>query len=171
VFVPGGLDVYQTLKCKKEKGQVSGCYCKGSVCDLKFGRPISNEELLKLDVDVLVPAALEGALNGKNVSRVKAKVILELANGPVTKAADEVLDKKGILVVPDILANSGGVTVSYFEWLQNIRRERWSKKEVFEKQEEMMKKSFGKVWREYKRGGVSMRMAAYKVAVRRILKT
>ena len=104
---------------QKENRNARGCYCAGSVCDVKKGKQ-SQSELLELPVDILVPSAFERVLTEDNASRVKAKVVLEMANGPTTPEADTILFKKGVVVVPDILANSGGVTVSCFEWEQNL---------------------------------------------------
>ena len=169
VFVPQGLDPVATLKCKKEKGKVAGCYCVGSVCDLSYGRPISNKELLELEVDVLAPAALENVINKKNADKIKAKAIIELANGPVTPEADEILQKRGIISVPDVLANSGGVTVSYFEWLQNKKNEHWKKEKVNQKLKKKITKAFEDVWNESKKRKVPLRDAAYILAVKRIV--
>src|SRR3989344_2835963 len=99
---------------------------------------ITNAELLELSCDLLVPAAFENVITGINAEKIKAKAILELANGPINPEADEILFKKGVPVVPDILANSGGVTVSYFEWDQNLKNEHWSEKEVFDKLKPML---------------------------------
>ena len=118
VFVKGGLDPEATLICKKEKGSVAGCYCKGSVCDVRFGSMISDQDIFSLDVDILVPAALENAINNKNMRKVKAKVIVEMANFALDDNALDYLNKKGTYIIPGILANSGGVIGSYLEWVQ-----------------------------------------------------
>jgi len=170
VFVPQGLDPLATLKCKKESGQVAGCYCVGSVCDLSFGRPISNQELLELPVDILVPAALENVITQENAAKIKAKAIIEMANGPVTTEADEILAKRGIMTVPDVLANSGGVTVSYFEWLQNKKGEHWTKEKVNRKLKTKITKAFNDVWKESQERQISLRDAAYILAIQRIIK-
>ncbi len=166
VYVPEGLNPELTLKCKQEHGYLAGCYCVGSVCDIidqtsqkrpglfrkgqAFrGRPITNEELLALPVDILVPAAMENSLNSQNAAKVKAKIVLEMANGPTTPEADKILGKKGIIVIPDVLANSGGVAGSYLEWVQNRMGYYWKKKEVLEKLETKMIAAFGGVWKEY----------------------
>lgn len=146
VLVNDGLDPVTTMNCKKEKGTVAGCYCKGSVCDIRFGRPISPESLLELPVDILVPAALENAINKENMKKIQAKIIVEMANGPVTEEAYEYLTKKGVIISPDVLANSGGVTVSYLEWYQNMRNERWTEEKVNDKLKVMMEKAFESVW-------------------------
>jgi glutamate dehydrogenase/leucine dehydrogenase len=158
------------LKCKKEKGKLSSCYCVGSVCDLKKGKSLSNEELLELPVDILIPSALENQITGKNVQKIKAKVILEMANGPTASAADEILYKRDTVVVPDVFANSGGVTVSCFEWEQNLKGEKWSEKKVNDKLKKKMESAFEAIWKESKSKKVSLRTAAFIVAIRRILK-
>ncbi len=163
-----GFDPQTVLACKKEKGSVAGCYCVGSVCDLKFGKTIKDEELLELPVDILVPAALENVITADNAPQIKAKIILEMANGPITPEADVILKKRGIPVIPDILANSGGVTVSYFEWKQNLSGEHWSKKEVNEKLKEKMTKAVDAIWEISQEKKVDLRTAAYILAAQRI---
>lgn len=170
IYVGEGLNPEMTLACKKKKGYLSGCYCVGSVCDLNKGRKITNDELLQLSVDILVPAALENVITGENVKNIKAKIILEMANGPVTDDADLVLQQKGTVVIPDILANSGGVATSYYEWYQNMHRQKWSKEKVFKKLKTQMQKVTSEVWRELKKQKVTMRDAAYIVALQRIAK-
>jgi len=157
------------LKCKKEKGTLSGCYCVGSVCDLRNGKTISNKELLELPVDILVPSALENQITGENAGKIKAKVVLEMANGPTTPEADVMLYKKGIRVVPDVLSNSGGVTVSYFEWKQNLEGEHWTEEEVNKKLKAKMEDAFSAVWHEAKKQKTDLRTGAFIVAIRRIL--
>ncbi|MBI4034914.1 MAG: Glu/Leu/Phe/Val dehydrogenase [Candidatus Chisholmbacteria bacterium] len=148
----------------------------GSVVGFPGARTISNEEMLELNVDVVVPAALENVITEKNADRIKAKVILELANGPVTLGADRVLDQKGILAVPDILVNAGGVTVSYFEWQQNLSGQQWGKEKVFGELKQIMEKAFEEVWgvysdkRQVTSNKITMRMAAYMVAIDRVVK-
>ncbi len=168
IYVPEGLDPETTLKCKREKGFLSGCYCVGSVCDVNKGKKITNEELLTLPVDVLIPAALENVINGENAQKVKAKIILEMANGPVTDEADTLLQKRNILCIPDILANSGGVCVSYFEWYQNMQRKKWTKEEVFDKLFQHMQKATHEVLAMQKKYSLSMRDSAYALALTRI---
>src|SRR3989344_2098964 len=170
IFVEEGLNPELTLECKRERGMLSGCYCIGSVCDLKGGKRITNEELLELDVDILVPAALENVINDINANKIRAKVVLEMANGTLTREADEILAKNKITVIPDILANSGGVCTSYFEWYQNMKVEHWTKEEVFDKLRKQMNQATEEVFDaqvEYKTG---LRDAAYIVALKRIQK-
>jgi len=178
------LDISLIMKCKKEKGSLSGCYCSGGVCDTQGGRLITNEELLELPVDILVPAALENVINEDNMRNIKAKIIVEMANGPITEEAYEYLTKKGVIIVPDVLANSGGVTVSYLEWYQNIHNVSWSEEKVNKKLEQMMKVAFEEIWKVAKESqgskvdgqktGASekkpmdLKQAAFKVAIRRI---
>lgn len=156
------------LSCKKEKGTMTSCYCVGSVCDMKKGQEIANEALLELPVDILIPAALENQISGQNVEKIKAKVILEMANGPTSSEADDVLYKKGITVVPDVLANSGGVTVSYFEWLQNTTSEHWTKEKVNTQLEEKMAVAFDSVWKVSSDKKIDLRTAAFVTAIQRI---
>lgn len=172
VYVEKGLDPEATHKCKEEKGTLAGCYCVGGVCDLRKGRMISNDELLELPVDILVPAALENVIHEKNASKIKAKIIVEMANGPLTPEADEILNKKGVVIIPDVYANAGGVIVSYFEWVQNIGGYYWEEEEVDKRLEKLMSRSFEKIWARYQSvpGKVkSLRLAAYLLAVERIL--
>jgi len=164
----GGMDPRNIMKTKKKKGVIDGCYCKGSVCDCENYTHITNEQLLQLPVDVLIPAALENVITKKNVGKIKAKAIIEMANGPLTPDADEKLFKKGIPVVPDILSNAGGVTVSYFEWAQNISGIYWTKDQVLLKLHEIMKQSFNDVWSIATEKKVDLRTGAYVVALRRI---
>ncbi len=142
----------------------------GSVIGFEHCDQITNEELLALDCDVLLPAALENTITGDNADTVKAKIISEAANGPTTPEAQAILDDKGIFVVPDILANAGGVTVSYFEWVQGGQMYFWSEDEVNERLESIMVNSYYGVRAETKRGNLNMRDAAFNVAVRRVAK-
>lgn len=132
--------------------------------------PISNEELLELDVDILAPCALNGVIHKDNVERVKAKIIVEGANGPTTVEADEVLFKKGAMVVPDILANGGGVVVSYFEWVQDVQNYFWDAEAVEENMQKTITKAFDKVYKFSQEEGVSMRAAAMAVSVKHLEK-
>ena len=140
---------------------ISGIYCKkglnpykirehkskiGSVANYKSCENITNEELLETKCDILIPAALENQITKTNANKIKAKIVAEGANGPTTPEADKVLHEKGIMLVPDILANSGGVTASYFEWVQNLTREHWTLEEVNRKLENKMVKAFNDVY-------------------------
>ncbi len=140
----------------------------GSVAKYKDADPIENKDLLELKCDVLIPAALEGQIKEDNAEKIKAKIIIEAANGPVTPGADNILKQKGIYVVPDILANAGGVTVSYFEWVQGLQSYFWSKREVNLKLRDIMTKAFYDVLAISKKENVDMRMAAYMLAVGRV---
>ena len=156
-----GLNLEEVLAHKKTTG---------SVVDFKGAKNITNEKLLELPVEVLVPAALENVINEKNAGRIKAKMILELANGPTTEAAETKLLKKGILIVPDVLANAGGVVASYFEWVQNSRQYYWERERVEGRLKDQMAKAFNKVWQTMEgQGNTKMRDAAYIVAVERLI--
>ena len=159
IYNPNGLDLDEVLEWKREGG---------SVVDIKDGDVITNEELLVLPCDILVPAALENQITEANASQVQARVIAEGANGPTTPSADQILYDKGIFVIPDILANAGGVTVSYFEWVQGIQEYFWSETEVNDRLQEIMCRSFGEVLEAHQRERVDMRTAAYILAVSRV---
>ncbi|MCM2325576.1 MAG: Glu/Leu/Phe/Val dehydrogenase [Candidatus Woesearchaeota archaeon] len=158
VYDKEGLDILDVLSRYNKTSKLSG-----------MAKSLTNAELLELDVDVLIPAALENQITKENASRVKAKMILELANGPTTPDADEVLEKKSVLVIPDVLANAGGVIVSYFEWLQNLSEESWLESEVLSKLEETMVKSYLDVKKVAGKHNTSLRNAAYILAIDRIL--
>lgn len=168
IYVEEGLNPYKTLKCKEEKGFLSGCYCVGSVCDLKKGKKITNKELLELPVDILIPSALENVIDKDNANKIKAKIILEMANGPLTLEADKILENRKVIVIPDVLANSGGVATSYFEWYQNIKGKKWSEKKVLNKLETYMKKATLGVIGESQKYKLSLRDGAYILALKRI---
>ena len=169
IFVKDGLDVEKTLECKQQKGSVAGCYCKGSVCDVQYGKNITNEELLALPVDILVPSALENVITAKNAGNIQAKVITEMANGPVSEDAYPILDKKGIISVPDVLANSGGVIVSYFEWVQSLAGYWWSEGEVNNKLQKQITQAFEAVWQASKQYKVNLKQAAFALALQRLV--
>lgn len=174
IYIPKGIpNVNEIQSCKEEKGFLAGCYCVGSVCDLKNkkalgGKDISSLELLELPVDILVPAALENVITKSNAGKIKAKIILEMANGPTTLEADKIFKKRGTIVIPDILANSGGVAVSYFEWYQNLNSERWTKEEVFKKLKLKMEKAADEVFSVSKEYKSTLRDSAYILALKRI---
>ncbi len=165
----GGMDPAHIMSAKKEHGKIGGCYCVGTVCDCEHYKTITNSELLELDVDILVPAALENQITAENAGRIRARAIVELANGPITPEADEVLRSRGIPVVPDVLANSGGVAVSYFEWLQNLKHEHWSEAEVLKKLDSIITTEFSNTWNISQDKKVSLRIAAFILALGRIV--
>jgi glutamate dehydrogenase (NAD(P)+) len=143
----------------------------GKLIDFKIGQPISNDELIVQPVDILVLAALGDVVNAKNMNEVKAKIILELANGPVSETAHEYLTKKGVVIIPDIIANAGGVVVSYLEWMQNKKNEHWSRDRVNKELEEYLKKAVDDVFNEQsKYKEFSLKETALALAIRRILK-
>lgn len=144
---------------------------KGSLIGFAGIEKISNEDLLTLPVDVLVPAATEDVIRTGNASRIKAKLIVEGANGPTSSKADNIINEKGIMVVPDILANAGGVTVSYFEWVQNRLGYKWTADRVNRRSDRIMKDAFTNVYKTSKEYNVSMRIAAYMVAIDKVSKT
>jgi glutamate dehydrogenase (NAD(P)+) len=155
-----GLDIPQMLKYSiANKGMLEG-YAEA--------QRISNDELLELDVDLLIPAALGGVITKKNAERIRAPVIIEGANAPTDPDADDILHRRGITVLPDILANAGGVTVSYFEWVQNLQYYRWNLNRVRQELEHVLCKAFDAVWVEAKSHKCSLRTAAYIIAIRRV---
>jgi glutamate dehydrogenase (NADP+) len=168
IYRPQGFDVPSLVQVKNESRQLKAVYCDGALCETIDADNISNEELLELDVDLLVPAALEGQIHGGNATRIRAKTIVELANGPVTSEGDAVLHDAGKLIVPDILANAGGVTVSYFEWTQNKQGYYWDLEEVHRRLQMIMAREFNAVYRLSDRHQVDMRTAAYIHALDRI---
>ena len=154
-----GLNIPKVLAWKQEHGTVVG---------FPGSKTITNAQLLELECDVLIPAAYENQITAANVKNVKAKIIAEAANGPTTPEADEVLAKRGVFMIPDILCNAGGVTVSYFEWVQDLNCDHWSEEVVNAKLREIMVRSFGEVYAMSKKERVHMRTAAYLVAVKRV---
>lgn len=154
-----GIDPTEAVKYKQETGKVEG---------MPGTKPISNEDLLELDVDILFPAALENVITSRNAAKIKAKVIAELANGPTTPDADETLFKNGKFVIPDFLCNAGGVTVSYFEMVQNSYNHYWELDEVHRKLDAKMTKAFHDVYTMHKERNINMRKAAYLVSVQRV---
>ncbi len=168
IYNATGFDVPSLIHAKNETRQLKAVYCEGSVCEAVPADTITNAELLELDVDILVPAAMENQITEENVSRIKAGVLCEIANGPTTSTADEILAAAGKLVIPDILANAGGVTVSYFEWVQNKAGYYWPVEEVHQKLETIMTREFGAVYAIMEQHKISMRTAAYTHALTRI---
>ena len=162
IYNENGIDMEAVIKDFEENGRI--------LTNKGYGKDITNAELLELEVDVLAPCALENQITSENADRIKAKVITEGANGPTTPEADEILFKKGIVVIPDILANSGGVVVSYFEWVQNLHSYYWPFEEVQQKEDALLSGAFEDVWTlasEYK---VDLRNAAYMKSIERISK-
>jgi glutamate dehydrogenase/leucine dehydrogenase len=157
-YSENGLDPVKALTHKKAHTSVGD-----------FAKPITNDELLELKVDILVPAALENVIHKDNASKIQAKVVIEMGNGPVTPEADEILAQKKILLIPDILANSGGVTVSYFEWVQNLQGYYWPHAEVISKLKPLMEDAFERMWANTQEHKVDGRMGAYLTAVRRVV--
>jgi glutamate dehydrogenase (NAD(P)+) len=156
---PGGLDVHRVIAWKKEHGTVQGF--PGST-------DISNAEVLEVDCDILIPAALENQITGRNAGNIKAKIVAEAANGPTTPDADQILFKDWKFMIPDILCNAGGVTVSYFEWVQDLNRDHWSEQVVNAKLKDIMVKAFQETLAIARRDQVDMRTAAYLLAVQRV---
>jgi glutamate dehydrogenase (NAD(P)+) len=159
IYNPDGIDVELALAHKQETGALAG---------LRGTEPVSNEDLLLLECDVLAPCALEQVITSENADKVKARIICEGANGPVTPTADEILDERGILVLPDILANAGGVVVSYFEWVQGLQEFFWKEDEVNARLNDIVTRAFNETWTTHQNRGTSMRMAAYGLAVQRV---
>ena len=159
IYNEAGLDMAAVLAHKQETGALEG---------LRGADSVTNEELLLLDCDVLAPCALEQVITTANAGQVKAKIIAEGANGPVTPAADEILDDRGILVLPDVLANAGGVVVSYFEWVQGLQEYFWKEDEINSKLRDITTRAFNETWRTFEERKTSMRLAAYGLAVRRV---
>jgi glutamate dehydrogenase/leucine dehydrogenase len=159
IYNSKGINIEELIKIKEETG---------TVLNYKDSDKITNEELLTLEVDVLVPAALENQINERNADKIRAKIIAEAANGPTTPEADEILEEKNVFIIPDILANAGGVVVSYFEWVQALQAFFWSEREVNLKLRERMEKTFWKVvdLRESKK--IGMRMSAYVIGVGKV---
>lgn len=168
VYAKQGLDIPSIRYYKQKSRSLAAVYCTDTVCNLVEHQNISNAELLTLDVDVLIPAALENQITEANASDVKAKYIFELANGPITSSADQILEQKGIAVFPDILINAGGVTVSYFEWVQNRCGLYWTLEEVNERLTKKMVAETERVWSIAQKISVSMRTAAYVHALNRL---
>ncbi len=164
------LDPKTILECKKNKGMLAGCYCVGGVCDIQKGKSITNNNLLELPVDILVPAALENVITKDNMHNIKASIIIEMANGPISQEAYDYLTKKGVLIVPDVLANSGGVTVSYLEWYQNMKGQIWTEKKVNTQLKQMMHSSFAEIWNTYIKKKTSLKDAAFQTALARIMR-
>jgi glutamate dehydrogenase (NAD(P)+) len=160
VFKEAGIDPKKAFECKEESG---------SVCSLPGVEHVSNEEVLALDVDILIPAAIENVITEKNAGSVKAKIVAELANGPTTPEADDILFKNGVHIIPDFLCNAGGVTVSYFEMVQNAYMYYWDEAEVYEKLDKRISAAYHSVLNTSRQYKINMRQAAYILAVKRVV--
>lgn len=161
IYTPQGLDIPSLQKFKAETRAVQAVYCDGSVCSLVDHEVITNEQLLTLDVDILIPAALENQITAANADDIQARYIFEVANGPISADADDILDAKGITVFPDILVNAGGVTVSYFEWVQNRSGLYWSLAEVHQRLKQQIVAAAEQIWHIAQERQTSIRTAAY----------
>ena len=159
VHNPDGLDVPMALAHKQEHGSLAG---------LANAEAVSNEELVELPCDVLAPSALEQVVTDRNADRVKARIVCEGANGPVTPSADAILEDRGVIVMPDVLANAGGVVVSYFEWVQGLQEYFWREDEVNAKLHDIVARAFEEAWHTHETRAVSLRMASYGIAVQRV---
>ena len=162
IYNENGLDMEALFKEFQEKGFITN--------EAGYGKEISNAELLALDVDVLAPCALENQLTSENAGKVRAKIVVEGANGPTTPEADAILRQNGVLVVPDILANCGGVVVSYFEWVQNLQGYYWEFDEVQEKETVVLRRAFRDIWNLAQEYDVDLRTASYMMSIRRVEK-
>ena len=162
LYDPDGLDITSLIDYNNKNGTIKG-FTQGDL--------VSNEDILNIECDFLIPAALGGVIHKMNVEKLNCRVIIEAANGPVTPPADDILFKKGVYVVPDILTNAGGVTVSYFEWVQNLQQFQWTEEEVNDKLENKMVAAFNEVSSMMKSKKTSMRMAAFAVAIDRVAKS
>ncbi|CAH9054589.1 Catabolic NAD-specific glutamate dehydrogenase RocG [Pseudoalteromonas holothuriae] len=168
IYCEQGLDIESVYEEKQRSNTLKAVYCQHSVCEDREHTRISNDELLTLDVDLLVPAALAGVITADNVDQVHAKYIVEIANGPITADVDQQLNAQGTQVIPDILANAGGVIVSFFEWCQNRQGEAWSEQKVHDKLADYMHSAFEQAWQHYQQGDDSMRVSVYKLALKKL---
>ncbi|HWH23351.1 MAG TPA: Glu/Leu/Phe/Val dehydrogenase [Candidatus Limnocylindria bacterium] len=159
VYNPDGLDIERVVSWKAEHGTVVG---------FPGAREVSNSELLELECEVLIPAALENQITASNADRISARIVAEAANGPTTPEADDVLHQRGVFIIPDILCNAGGVTVSYFEWVQDLNRDHWSEQTVNAKLLDIMTRAFAETVEMADKEQVNTRMAAYLLAVERV---
>jgi glutamate dehydrogenase (NAD(P)+) len=160
IYNKAGIDPKKALACKE---------ASGTVCSMTGVEKVTGEDILTMDVDILIPAAMENVITAKNAAKVKAKIVAELANGPTTPEADDILFANGVHVIPDFLCNAGGVTVSYFEMVQNAHMYRWDEAEVYEKLDKRITKSYHSVLDTSRKYKINMRQAAYVVAVQRVV--
>ena len=168
IYNKKGLDIPSIRNFKEFHRGIRELYCKGTVCNISDTEVLSNQELLTIDVDVLIPAALENQITEENMGNIKAKFIFEVANGPINSAADETLQARGIHVFPDILVNAGGVTVSYFEWVQNRSGLYWTLAEVNQRLKQKMVEETEQIWEIAQQQNISPRTAAYVHALNRL---
>jgi glutamate dehydrogenase (NADP+) len=169
IYSKQGLNIPQVRRSKESTRTLKAVYCEGSVCNIMTDHEdITNDELLTLDVDILAPSALEDQITAANADKIRAKTIFEVANGPITPEADNILNEKGIIVVPDILVNAGGVTVSYFEWIQNRTGFYWSLNEINQRLREKMVEETNRIWEIAQEKSIPLRTAAYVHAFKRI---
>ncbi|MDE5082022.1 MAG: Glu/Leu/Phe/Val dehydrogenase [Trichodesmium sp. St15_bin1_1] len=168
IYSSKGLDIPSIRQYKEANKQIQAVYCKDTVCNIVEHKVLSNEEILTLDVDILIPAALENQITEENVKDIRAKFIFEAANGPTTSRADTILEERGIYVFPDILINAGGVTVSYFEWVQNRSGLYWTLDEVNQKLKAKMVAETESIWQISQELSISMRTAAYVHGLHRL---
>jgi glutamate dehydrogenase (NAD(P)+) len=159
VFNPHGLDTRALAAYERENGGVAG---------FSGGEAISNADLLESDCEILIPAAVSGQITESNAGRIKARVVAEGANGPTTAGADQILTERGVTVIPDILANAGGVVVSYFEWVQGLQYYFWKESEITSRLQEIMVRAFNRVWGIAQKEGTDLRTAALMVGVKRV---
>ncbi len=162
IYNPNGIDISEAKKWKKDNGSLSG---------MQNCKDISNKKILELECDILIPAALENQITENNAENIKAKIIAEAANGPVSPKADFILKQKNIFTIPDFLCNAGGVTVSYFEWCQNVSGYYWEKDEIYKKLEKIMSDSFKEVFEFHKEKNISMRKAAYAISLKKVIES
>jgi glutamate dehydrogenase (NAD(P)+) len=159
IYNAKGLDVHAAIAHKQETGTLAG---------LRGAEAISNDDVVLLDCDVLAPCALEQVITEENADRVRTRIIVEGANGPLTPAADDILEDRGVLILPDVLANAGGVVVSYFEWVQGLQEYFWKEDEVNAKLNDITTRAFNETWETAQRHETTMRLAAYGLAVERV---
>jgi glutamate dehydrogenase (NAD(P)+) len=159
IYNPNGLDIEAVLKHQRENISVNS---------YPEGEGLSNEAVLEIECDILIPAAIQGVISGANADKIKTKLLVEAANGPVTPVADKIMNDNGITIVPDILANTGGVTVSYFEWVQNIQQFRWELDQVNFELKKRMGKATAQVFDRSEAEGTQLRDAAFDIAVERV---
>lgn len=168
LYDPDGIDIKKVMETKERTGIIDRAVCYSLGSNQEPCKMFTNEELLLLPVDILIPAALEDVITEENAGKVQAKIILEMANGPIARQADDLLTRRGIAIIPDILANSGGVVGSYFEWMQSLEQKYWTEEQVLAKIDEKLATAFAAVAAEKQKYGVSWRMASYIRAITRV---